>query len=166
MPRRTSRRAFGRWSPPSSGPTRIYSPIERLATTHLPIQGDYLLLRPIRLNRQGRRPIDSALHPRRSRLTRRVGSPRSLRGNSHRIAQELGRQVGPIRPDGRVKPRIDLKLPEYRGTARRFEDGAATPAPQPRAATRRTGCRALPERDANFRDTAPGSLRGTKYSTG
>src|SRR5712691_771960 len=56
MPRRTSRRAFGRWTPPSSGPTRIYSPIESLATIHLPIQGDYLLLRPTRLNRHGGRP--------------------------------------------------------------------------------------------------------------
>src|SRR2546428_4207574 len=56
MPRRTSRRAFGRWTPPSSGPTRIFSPIESLATTHLPIQGDYLLLRPTRLSRHRGRP--------------------------------------------------------------------------------------------------------------
>ena len=49
---------------------------------------------------------------------------RWLYGNAHIIAQELGREVGPIRPDERVKLRVNPGLPEYRGVAQRFEDGA------------------------------------------
>lgn len=48
-----------------------------------------------------------------------------LYGNAHLIAQELGRQVGSIRPDESVKLGMNPELPEYRGVAQRFEDRAA-----------------------------------------
>ena len=45
--------------------------------------------------------------------------------NAHIIAQVLGRKVGPIRPDERVKLGMNLELNEYGGIAQRFKDGAA-----------------------------------------
>jgi len=50
---------------------------------------------------------------------------RRLYCNAHIIAQELGREVGSIRPDERVKLRMNMELLEDRGIAQRFEDGAA-----------------------------------------
>jgi hypothetical protein len=54
-----------------------------------------------------------------------VGSICCLYRNAYVIAQELGREVGPIRPGERVKLRMNLELPEYDRIAQRFEDGAA-----------------------------------------
>jgi len=66
----------------------------------------------------------------------RVGSIRWLCGNAHIIVQELGREIGPIRPGERVKLRMDLELPEYSGIAQRLEDGAAESRRQIDLATR------------------------------
>ena len=55
----------------------------------------------------------------------RVGSICWLYRNADIIAQELGGEVGPIRPDKRVKLRMNLELPEYDGIAQRFKDGPA-----------------------------------------
>src|SRR2546428_5101927 len=70
------------------------------------------------------------------RLARRVGCIRWLCRNAYVIAQELGREIGPIRPDERVKLRMNLKLPEDSGIAQRFEDGAAESRRQIDLATR------------------------------